>query len=423
MPEVYSVQDEINMEAWAVMLPLLQEFADTHDKNIYAINPHNEVWTPAHALERIEYFKGYYGMSWPLPGDNDLIFLFWSSSLSPMEVDHWPSYLFGERTLQPGVEGPSLKQETSSGVIPFMDDSGNIWGSLVEGRFVYFGFDVPHTRRKAPLWLEKMLPHISMVLSGGSYDEIIARAKELRRERALAEYIKVCQLRNKAKSESAQAKAQMVNESLNTIRQSLQNALREAKDAQLELEAARIQERKARPDNERFEREFNVLSSNAKIEDIRVPNGEGSIEIRTVPLVTEWLEDGTKRKLGKYSLVFNTVNSYGPYVRALEQLSTRGWPHPHIRGDNDACWGNFSTAVAQLYAEHEYAALTDLVIKFLENPNVHDDWGAAIFEWPIEDMQDGSEPFHSYDEWVNRNDEEYDDEEEYDEDYDPDYAV
>ena len=55
---------------------------------------------------------------------------------------------------------------------------------------------------------------------------------------------------------------------------------------------------------------------------------------------------------------------------------------PHVNGDGRFCYGNAAEHMIQAYVRRDLISLVDIMIRFLENPNMNDVMGKNILHWP-----------------------------------------
>jgi hypothetical protein len=378
-----------NFEYWDNLHPVLNAVADEMGKSIHCWNAHGRCVSPENVIQEFTNNEGDFK-------SEDLYFVFWSAATDVdafefvMNIDDIFGGNYGAAANnRQGIASTSAAKVPSGAGLNLVSEEGIPFGEVV-GNIVYINWDVPHVTWGAG-FISEALPIINEALfspDNPSMEDFVNRLREEMEKAAREAYIRACQPRLRQRSESLMLQITERNNIINELRGSLVMNLRELNGYQAELEAAQIAEKRASKSTDKFAREWDVLKSLAKVANIRYDQTDDALVVTTVPIITMWLADDTKRLLGTYEIWYylgtNPVVQGGlKLVNLTNNHPDEGYPHPHARSQTNICWGNVGTAVAMLIGEHEYSAVTELILKFLEEPNTSDAWGSSTWAWPV----------------------------------------
>ena len=309
------------------------------------------------------------------------------------------SYFYGE-----SIWGYSLNRDyiphvflpTNRG-IPLLDDEFRIWGEILKEERMIFFYLNPLT---APDWnaenkeyciakpiLDKMFEVIEQVFNRfDEYSPLLARV-EIERQKALKKFFEnlVFQRKN-ARRDLLQNSITQAIQNLNSLASQQITLFRQRQEAERELRSIRFN----KSDIENVSREWDILSSNPKVEKMEQRGSETFI-VHTIALESKLLPDGTTRQLGKFMIKFSNPNNL-PTVFSDDKININNFSHPHVPTHGDVCWGNMAQTLATLVAKFELGVVVNMIITFLEQPNEEDSWGIKIYDWPILTTTEGIEP-------------------------------
>jgi hypothetical protein len=399
-----------NMEKWDRGLKeLLQSFANEISKPIHVWNSHGMPRTPEQVMEQFRNETGTFE-------ENDLYFAFWCSPAEDTSFGDdvgldmagifggkydelmgmsYPTRLVGAGTILASVEG--------NNTYPFGEVVGNI---------VYINWDLPHVDYGVG-FMADALPIINNAVFGGDGISIAdwqAKLVEEREKRSKELYIEACLPRLTSRSQSLRANIESLVLRQNQLIAEMAANVRNVKDNEINLNAVKIAERSSLKNKDKFGREWDALKSNENVKELRFDTGAKAMVVKTIPIISQWLDDGTRRELGEYEVWFYTQADEGDSSIGLRNLTQpqRWGPHPHATGEFSICWGNVATAVSMLVSEHEYSAATEIILRFLGEPNSTDDWGRHVYDWPVaEKNSEYVEPFGEDNNYGERVDEDY----------------
>lgn len=387
-----------NLEMWDQGLKdLLQTFGTEVDKNIYAYNAHGMPKTPD---EVSTIFTNEFGSF-----DADaLYFVFWSCPASSVDEGDDVGANLGEifaGKYEDLVVASFPARVVGTGKLLASQENGvtYIFGEVV-GNIIYINWDLPHVDYGVA-FLADAMPIINDVIFGGdgvSLEEWHKKFEEEREIRSRQAYIDACIPRITARSEGLEATMNALVDTHNQLlAQLLQNKQEQDRQA-IELKAAKIAEHSMVKDKGKFGNEWDTLKENVNVGALRWEEGSQAIVVTTTPIVTHEMPDGTTRDLGRIEIWFYTQNRNDHFI-GLRNLDYNGdeygpGPHPHARGEFRICWGNVGTAVTMLASQFEFAAATEVMLRFLHEPNaIQDEWGLATYHYPILSQKEGKEPY------------------------------
>lgn len=102
------------------------------------------------------------------------------------------------------------------------------------------------------------------------------------------------------------------------------------------------------------------------------------------------VSNGGTYLLGEYKIAIKLGTS-SIVIKNLDEKNRRysywgeGCQHPHINPSGQACFGNIRELLAQLCQEHQYMAIVDILINFLESANLNDSAGHYAANWDLVD--------------------------------------
>ena len=123
------------------------------------------------------------------------------------------------------------------------------------------------------------------------------------------------------------------------------------------------------------------------------------VEGDTLMIYTEKLRcydsKGNAYQLGRFRIELGLGNSHVRFFGLDKEFCRRSYwteadPHPHVNGENgNPCIGNLAETIAVLTGQYELAALTSLLVNWLESCNVDDVAGKNIAHWDLIDSETG----------------------------------
>jgi hypothetical protein len=335
-----------NMEYWAEIQPVLQEYAKILRVEISVSNPH--------------------GKESPSRDDPGWLYVrFWSAPRRT-ERTHIKE-AFGIRlkggqhdAVRPSGEGILIEDETGAPV------------AEVVGGTLYVLFDLPHASGGGPLMraiMEKVLP---LFKEPEERERLLAEMAERELERSREAYVQECgrRMANAVKATRdgiAEAEAS-IESAMRTIvgatrkRDGLRRKLSQLLNSQEEYE-------------ERFRTEFEKLRAVPGVERIRVR--EGVVEVFTDLITVPF--GGAEYEIGRFCIEIRTSGE----VRC-HNLTRKvdGYCHPHVKENGTCCLGNLSAGIAKLLGEYEYSVIAQVMIEYLKTCNPSD-WYKSIENWPV----------------------------------------
>lgn len=386
-----------NFEMWdAGLKDVLGAFGREVGKNIYAYNAHGMPKTPDQISDA---FTSEYGSF-----DNDaLYFVFWSSPAESSDVgDDVGANLggiFGNRyeELVP-MSYPTRVVGTGTLLASVENDQTYVFGEVV-GNIIYINWDLPH-EDYGVAFLGDAMPIINNAVFGGdgiSLEEWTARFEQEREARSRQAYIEACRPRLNVRSESLEATMNSLVSRHNQLLAEVAQNVQEQQRNNIELTAAHIAENRANKDQDKFGREWDILKDNANVGAVRWEDGNHAIVVTTVPIVSHKLPDASTRDLGRIEIWFYTQSNGDRFI-GLRNLDYNGGdfgnsPHPHASSEFDICWGSVGTAISMLSSQYEFAAATEVLLRFLQEPNAADAWGRRVYRYPVLSEDPDREPY------------------------------
>lgn len=157
--------------------------------------------------------------------------------------------------------------------------------------------------------------------------------------------------------------------------------------AELGTQQGLIERRKEIRDGENFGAEYDSLLKNKKIATVDVQSNPDKIIVVTTELCIpfddkKYFIDPLRIEVS-FDMVHrghNWAGDFGPISvfpsHPQQKISPFGypnegpnWPAPHVRADGSICLGNIHGTVVGAWNKHEWAAVVELMIEFLESCN------------------------------------------------------
>lgn len=129
----------------------------------------------------------------------------------------------------------------------------------------------------------------------------------------------------------------------------------------------------------KFENEMNLIINHPKVEALLIGDSIFKVKLHQIYINN----DEQRHYLGKPSIKIPFVSSD---VTFDNDNKRRGYwsnedVHPHISSGGSPCWGNLTSTIAELCAQHEFYALVVMCISYLEHVNIDDGAGGYIWSW------------------------------------------
>lgn len=345
-----------NFESWSDMLPVLQEFAELLQKNIYCSNPHGSSASPQ--------TKG-----------GALYIKFWSSTKGERGSDTRKAFGIPLESAQSNDVLP-----TGDG-LPIADPEGQIVGEVVEGT-LYVLFDLPHGFNAGKLMRAILEQYAFFQKSLEEREQMLSELAARRRKASREAYIRECSARFNRTVNETRKKIDEGHKEVQRLQAALVKKLRETQGAERKLEQL---ESCRGGELDKYGLEFDRLLSVPKVIDVVA--GDGVVKVFTETLYCVDPRSQTRHEIGKFRIElytnganggvrwFNTTRRVGGYKS--DQMA------PHIWSDGSACLGNVQEIFPELIGQYEFAAAAMLAIQFVESVNTDDSAGQLIDRWPV----------------------------------------
>lgn len=119
---------------------------------------------------------------------------------------------------------------------------------------------------------------------------------------------------------------------------------------------------------------------------------DGFVVMKTKELITDNLIEGKRRIIGKMHIKINlkplladsTSVSSPVEIKNMDRIYKCGdeiWHCGHVF-HREVCWGNMQDQLVKAFEERDLLALSEVIIRFIKNPNPADEWGEHLKYWP-----------------------------------------
>lgn len=194
-------------------------------------------------------------------------------------------------------------------------------------------------------------------------------------------YVQLCTVRLGDVKTDLERRAERERRTVTDLRKQLVDAQRAATEAQDRLDAlqaGRSQEL------HRFGQEYDSLLAHPRIEEVKI-NGN-TIQIFTTLILVQDERDKIWRRIGKFRIDLSGGPEGHVSWHNLNGTVNTGGSHlmyaPHVTSSGQACLGNTREVFADTLAQFEFVQAAGIAIRFVENANVSDPWGAQVNRWP-----------------------------------------
>ena len=344
------LENRSDMHAWDLIKPVLTEFAEILETNIYVSNPHGSAVEPRNE-------------------DGKLFIRFWSI----------PRVTRAARIRKPfGIsisEGQSDARLATGDGIPVIDDERQVVAEICGGT-LYVLFDLPHSEdNAAPLMTSIMTRYTLLKKSPEEFNRMLAEIAENELKRSRKAYVKECgrRLRNTIRTLKSDLRDQEKN--ITDSQKLIVESVRREQEIRKALDLFLSDSSK---EDALYASEFDKLVAVPGVVKV-VVNKEGLISIFTDQIDVRY--SGATYDIGKFRIDIITDGSEGAVRCYNLTRNTGGYAHPHIRSDGKCCLGNISDGVAKLIGSHEYSVLAQLMLRFLGVVN-EDGWYLSVRNWP-----------------------------------------
>jgi hypothetical protein len=186
-------------------------------------------------------------------------------------------------------------------------------------------------------------------------------------------YARLCQGRRTDDRKNAREQLQRIEKELESLQQKITTLVREQQAQQKVIDDLQESDGDMSP---RYMLEFDKLSQTKGIEKVEVDGHNINVFTENIDI----RQGNSKYRLGKFRIQINT--SRNKDVRCFNLSGARGgYYHPHVREGGWCCWGNISTGVQDLLRENQWAALAQLVLRYLQTWNRRDPY-YSVTNWP-----------------------------------------
>jgi hypothetical protein len=205
---------------------------------------------------------------------------------------------------------------------------------------------------------------------------------EYRMEMVLGEFAdRIVEVQTQQKQELEQERRSLTQAARETEK-TLRNILRNIRDVERQLQGFDGVEEEARQTAlEEFERILNM----PKVVDVAVVDrgDTPNLRVETKELLVEDPRTSTMHVVGRmrFFLPLTESGSSNLYFENLDR-TVLSRPAPHVFRGGNPCQGNMGEMLPELFVHAEYAAITSIVIQYLESVNVNDSYGRDVDQWP-----------------------------------------
>jgi hypothetical protein len=336
-------ESKVNMENLEQMRKVFQEYATSLKLNIKLKNPHSEAWDGRQ------------------PAAGTLRVLFWCSPLNSSRRTRNFGQVFGYMLESSQNDG---YYESQSSDWEIRTPEGDCIAEVI-GNTMFVLCDIPHGPNSAAIVRNIMAEYAKGKPAGTSVDVGRDRMFKLVKDLTAVRVAKV-------------------QETMAQNQRNLDDYFRHVQDLTAKIAADKvfIENTQAGEEvqRERCQREFDRLLNMAHVVKLYISGAEISITTDYLPFTyKKRLYQGheyTLRLLPKLGKMFIRRADSRPLVR-------ESYAHPHVNGEGTPCFGNISKAMFGLLSQLEFAALTQILIEYLQVCN-ESDWYSDPIQWPKE---------------------------------------
>lgn len=339
------LENKNNMEHWDELKPVFQKFATLFGVDIYVSNPHGE-------------------KSKPKKETGKLFVRFWSHPGAGNSFSDEKSELFSCQLLGGQSDGLSV----SPIGIPIYDECRTLAADMVDGT-LFILFDLPHREGGGPI-LERILEE---------YVRAVTEEPEVRKQRlqeiSRKQYIEKRKKCARQQSEECKENIEKAERDIKAYQKKIVEVVRTMRHASEKLAflsgtALVNVERQA-------ESEWEKLIHMPGVEDVCIIDDSISVFLsKEISISFESIEYA----IGKFRI---DINEEDCDVRAHNLTRcVKNCYHPHVQDNGDCCFGEISDGIAQLIGEYEYAALVQVMMRYLESYNDANPY-TSITNFPI----------------------------------------
>lgn len=301
----------------------------------------------------------------PLNGPNFNVFV-WSSP-GPEGHYHIEGPLWGKT----GYIGDSLNYDKWDDplIVEIRSPEGKLVAAYNEDN-LYIYFDVVHKNSQDSQDILKS------ILAACDPNTINLNEKDVQKE-IQKRYIDACLKYSNNGINTLKNKIDQVQKTFDTARTAFINAARE-----LDIYNKDLMKAVHAPNEDRFIKEFEMLSSHPDIKKIRIQGSLLSVFTKNI-----FMKNGDiTYDIGEFQISIELSSFRVTYKNLTRSIDTAIGPkmqHPHIYKDGHQCQGTAQAAFSELIAAHEYGNLVDFAISFLKQANIKD--SRYMSGWPIVD--------------------------------------
>lgn len=139
---------------------------------------------------------------------------------------------------------------------------------------------------------------------------------------------------------------------------------------------ARAQTGELDKEKEELGREFDQLAGADCVTALRAQDNRVEVDTRTIYIKHE----GATYQIGRFTIII--YNDGTVRFRTRDNTNPGDHLHPHIRANGKACFGNITEAVSTMAVERQYAAVVNLLFRYLESYNPSSPY-ATINHWKM----------------------------------------